>query len=256
MKEDGHLMGNADLHIHTSERDGMASVEQILDFVEHKTTLDVIAITDHDDLVAAFRARELAAKKRLRVEVVVGEEVTTLNGHLLALFLERPVPSLQSLAKTVEAVHAQGGLCIVPHPMSWLTHSIHQANLDKVMQGRMNGVHFDGFETVNPTFAGQISSARARELNRLRYHLPETGGSDAHFLAQVGSAYTTFPGKSAAALRESLLAGSTGAAHGAKVGLSKIGYRQILAQQFKALVVSPTHLVRRSLLRLLGVTST
>lgn len=252
MKKGSHQVGRADLHIHTSAGDGMASVEQILDFVEHHTALDVIAITDHDDIVAGLRAREVAAQRQSRVEVIVGEEVTTLSGHLLALFLERPVPSFQSLAKTVAAVHAQGGLCIVPHPMSWLTHSIHQSSLDKVMRRELDGVYFDGIEIANPSIAGQISSVRAKELNSARYHLPETGGSDAHFLPQVGSGYTTFPGKTVAALRESLKAGTTGSMRGAKVGLSKLGYRQIMIQQLKTLVVTPSHLVRQTLLRLLG----
>ena len=59
--------GIADLHIHSSLVDGMASVYQILEYVECKTELDVIAITDHDDLRGSYAARELAARKKVPV---------------------------------------------------------------------------------------------------------------------------------------------------------------------------------------------
>src|SRR3990172_5303643 len=127
--------GTADLHIHTSIGDGLADIRDLLDFVEHKTDLDVIAITDHDDIEGSYQARDMAAKGGYSFEVVVGIEVTTLDGHLVALFLEEPVTSLQSLPRTIEAVHAQGGLCIVPHPMSWLTRSVGQGTLDRIAAG-------------------------------------------------------------------------------------------------------------------------
>ena len=81
-------MGKADLHIHTRISDGMASVETVLERAEHATDLDVIAITDHEDVRGGLEARELAAKRGLKVEVVPGAEITTRHGHLLALFIE------------------------------------------------------------------------------------------------------------------------------------------------------------------------
>ena len=72
--------GIADLHIHSSIVDGMASVYQIMEYVEYRTELDVIAITDHDDIRGSYQARELAARNNYRFEVVVGMEVTTLHG--------------------------------------------------------------------------------------------------------------------------------------------------------------------------------
>ena len=109
-------MGKADLHVHTALGDGMAEIPELLTYVEEETDLSLIAVTEHDDLHAAFAAREAWARGRYRFEVVLGEEVTTIEGHLLALFIEEPVAGLKPLAPTLEEVHRQGGLCVIPHP--------------------------------------------------------------------------------------------------------------------------------------------
>ena len=90
-------LGRADLHIHTLASDGTAPVQAVLDHVEALGTLDVIAIADHERIDAAVAARQMAADQGLRTAVIVGEEISTRGGHLLALFLERPVPAMKSL---------------------------------------------------------------------------------------------------------------------------------------------------------------
>ena len=109
--------GRADLHIHTLASDGTAGIEAVLDHVERETDLDVIAITDHERIDAAVAARSLARDRGLRAEVVVGEEVTTLGGHLLALFVDRPIRPYRTLRTTILAVHDAGGLAIPAHPL-------------------------------------------------------------------------------------------------------------------------------------------
>ena len=109
--------GRADLHIHTVASDGTAGVEEILEHVEQATDLDVIAITDHERIDAAVAAQALARNRGLRVEVVVGEEVTTLGGHLLALYVDRPIRPYKSLRTTILAIHEAGGLAIPAHPL-------------------------------------------------------------------------------------------------------------------------------------------
>ena len=231
LKQGGY--GAADVHIHSSVGDGMADIPQILDFVEAKTDLDVIAITDHDRIEGGYQARELAAKRGYHFEVVTGMEVTTLEGHLLALFLESPVLSFQSLASTVEAIHTQGGLCIVPHPMSWLTESVNQQSMESILASKEQGVYLDGIETINATIVGRISNRLATRLNE-KYKLAETGGSDAHFLISVGSALTLFPGRSAEELKRSILERTTKAQNGSQVRLRDIGLIQIIKQQRKS----------------------
>src|SRR6185295_9942460 len=82
------IVGTADLHIHTRHGDGMATVPELLAYVESDTSLDVIAVTEHDTLLAAEEARELHARGGYRFDVIRGMEVTTLDGHLLALFID------------------------------------------------------------------------------------------------------------------------------------------------------------------------
>lgn len=185
--------GIADIHIHSSGGDGLASVYQILEYVENKTELDIIAITDHDNFKTSLYAKELSQKKKYRFKVVLGMEVTTIHGHLLAIFIDNPIFSYQSLEHTIEAVHNQGGFCIAPHSMSWLYRSIGQTTLDKFAY-RSDGIYLDGIEVVNSNIHARISHEKTKRLNRKRYHLAEIGSSDAHFLYQIGSAYTFFEG--------------------------------------------------------------
>src|SRR5437764_8864992 len=98
-------IGKADLHIHTSLGDGLASVQQIFDFVENHTDLDVIAITDHDDVRGAMQALELAERRKYRFKVIPGNEITTRHGHLLALFVTQEFPMLRSLESSMQAVY-------------------------------------------------------------------------------------------------------------------------------------------------------
>ncbi|MBA7597846.1 hypothetical protein ES703_04853 [subsurface metagenome] len=223
----------ADIHIHSSIVDGMADVTQILEYVEENTDLDVIAITDHDRIEGSYQARELAAKRGYRFEVVTGMEVTTQEGHLLALYLESPAPSFEPLAETIEAIHSQGGLCIVPHPMSWLTESVTRQSLEKIVASNEHGLYLDGIETINATIAGRISNPKAKRFNH-KYKLAETGGSDAHFLTVIGSSITLFPGRSAEELKQSILHQTTRAAKGFKVRLSDVGLLQVARQLIKS----------------------
>jgi predicted metal-dependent phosphoesterase TrpH len=193
-------MGRADLHIHTTWGDGTATVRQIMDRVA-EGGLDVIAITDHDDLRAAWEAQELAGAYNF--EVIPGIEVTTLQGHMLALFLERPVKMLRSLEWTIAAVHDQGGVCIAPHPLSWLTRSLGERAVRRVCS------QLDGIEVINPSLAGRVTAAKVISLNEGVLHLPETGSSDAHHLLGVGAAFTEFEGRTADDFRRSLKAGTT-----------------------------------------------
>src|SRR5712692_5569806 len=76
--------------------------------------IDVVCATDHNTIDGALRLRELADGFR----VVVGEEVSTREGELIGLFLERPIPPGLSAEETIAGIHEQGGLVSVPHPFS------------------------------------------------------------------------------------------------------------------------------------------
>ena len=241
-------MGTADLHIHTSYSDGLPSVDQALRYIQDATDLDVIAVTDHDTIDGALRARELAARAGYRFEVIVGCEVMTRQGHLLALFLERPVRSLRPVEETVAAVHEQGGLCIVPHPLSWLTRSLGARSLDRLARSRANGVYLDGLELWNPSPAGRLTRRRAVELNQV-YRLAETGSSDAHFLAHIGSAYTVFDGRRPEDLRTAVLSRTTRAERAEPRPEHAIPFGELARQQLKSLIELPCRRVGATLYR-------
>ncbi|MBI2760406.1 MAG: PHP domain-containing protein [Chloroflexi bacterium] len=251
-------MGTADLHLHTSLGDGLPTPVQILDYVETRTDLDVIAITEHDSIVAAHRVRELHARRGdHRFEVVSGVEVTTLAGHLIALFVEEPIPSLRPLSKTIDLIHRQGGLCIIPHPLSPLTRSLGQRAIERILRRRADGLWFDGIELSNPSPAGRVTSARARRLNEAVYHISEVGGSDAHYLPAIGCTHTTFDGRTAAELRSAIVAGATGAVAGRYPSLRSIGPSAIVLQSWRALWATPRQVVGRPFMRAVrGITRT
>ena len=69
--DSGIKWGKADLHMHTSHGDGLASVKQIFEYVENYTDLDVIAITDHDDIRGAMEALDLIEKRKWRFQAAL-----------------------------------------------------------------------------------------------------------------------------------------------------------------------------------------
>ena len=237
-------LGIADLHVHTALSDGTASPEEVVRWADARTDLDLLAVTDHDDIRGAWAVREAAARCGTRLEVIVGTEVTTRSGHLLALFLVKPVPSLRSLAATLDAVHAQGGLCLIPHPLSPLTAAIGRRALERLRTSASSASPIDGIELANPTPAARLRQGLARRLNRERWRLAETGGSDAHFVEAIGSAVTRFPGRSTADLRRALAAGLTVAEERWSPSLREVGLGRLLRQQVRALGATPRALLR------------
>ena len=200
--------GRADLHIHTLASDGTAGVVQIIDHVESTTDLDVVAITDHERIDAALVGRAMARDRGLRVEVIVGEEVTTLGGHLLALFIERPVRPFRSLRSTIAEIHDLGGLAIPAHPLVPYPLCAQGSALRRLLGESDARVHPDAIEAFNPTTLGRPWHDRVVQFAD-ETGLAKTGSSDAHALAAVGSGWTSFVGHSAADLRAAILVGAT-----------------------------------------------
>ena len=198
--------GRADLHMHTTASDGWPTPQELVDHAARRASLSVIAVTDHDTIEGALRAREHAAK-RARLHVIVGEEVSSRDGHIVALFLERRIRPGMSAAATVHAIHDQGGLAIAVHPF-WRTERVART-------GRVHGVgwlaaelDFDGIEVENATPGFYVFNQLAHRLN-LGLGAAELGSSDAHILDAVGRAYTEFSGKTPEALRTAIESGTT-----------------------------------------------
>jgi predicted metal-dependent phosphoesterase TrpH len=243
-------VGRADIHIHTTHSDGMATIEQVFDFVEHKTDLDLIAITDHDMFDGADEARNLAARRNWRFQVLTGMEVTTVEGHLLVLGIDKPLRSLQPLAKTIAQVHEQGGIAIAAHPLSWMIRSIGRNGMMRIHRNPNDEVYFDGCETLNPSLAGKVAADQVRALNKNVLKLAETGGSDSHVLPTIGTAATIFPGTTADDLLRAIKDKTT-SVEGHYWTIEEMKYLAKIApeQMFGSLVKLPLKHIRRTIKR-------
>jgi hypothetical protein len=200
------VFGRADLHVHSRCSDGAQSPEAIV-LAAARRRLDVIALTDHDDIRGALRARDAAAAEpTLGVEVVVGEEISTLNGHLLGLFLSERVPPGLSAQRTIELIHAQGGLAIAAHPFHPLRGA---ARGHRSLGVLVPDLPLDGLEVVNNAGVFSRLYDAWAALRNVEWMLPVTGGSDAHDVWYLGSGLTRFPGRTAAELRAALESGRT-----------------------------------------------
>jgi predicted metal-dependent phosphoesterase TrpH len=209
MTRNGSERGKADMHLHSLYSDGTASVQALLDHVERATDLDVIAITDHERIDGALRAREIHAAGEYSYDFVIGEEITTRRGHVLALFISERVPALRPLPETLERIHDQGGIAIAPHSMAPLTPSLGRRSL-VWSRGSDDARHrFDAIELVNPSTAGRARRRDRDRLNEEVLRLPGVGNSDAHVLEGIGTAWTWFPGSTAADYRAAVETGST-----------------------------------------------
>jgi len=204
----GGELGRADMHLHSLYSDGTASVADILDHVERHTSLDVVAITDHERIDGALRAAEIHAAGPYSFDLVIGEEITTRRGHVLALFITKRIPALRPLPETLRAIHDQGGIAIAAHPLAPIPLSVGSRSLRGIRDDATEGVHFDAIELFNPSHAGRTRQGARRALNARELGLPGVGNSDAHVLEGIGTGWTAFPGHTAADYREAVHAAS------------------------------------------------
>ena len=197
--------GRADLHVHSRWSDGTQSPEAIVRAAAG--SIDVLALTDHDEIRGALAARAFAqANPELGVDVVIGEEITTRNGHLLGLFLEDRVPPGLPASRTIDLIHAQGGVAVVAHPF----HPINSRGRGaRPLSCLIPDLPVDAIEVVNNAgFFSWLYDAWAAVRN-VEWMLPVTGASDAHDVWYLASGLTRFDGDRADDLRRALLAGRT-----------------------------------------------
>jgi len=192
--------GRADLHMHTNFSDGWPGPHELVDRAR-SVGLDVIAVTDHDTIEGALRAAEYCESRR-GLEVVIGEEVSSRDGHIVGLYLERRIRPGMSAAATVHAIHDQGGLAVAVHPF-WRTQRRSRAGVVHGVGWLAAELEFDAVEVENATPGFYLFNQLARRLNA-GLSSAELGGSDAHILDAVGRAYTEFPGRTGNALRSAI----------------------------------------------------
>jgi hypothetical protein len=159
-----------------------------------------LAITDHDRVDVALRARDEAPDG---LTIIVGEEIKTVDGDLIAVFLDELVPPGMSAPETIAAVRQQGGLVGVPHPFdSWRGYGHKSgAKLEDIVE------RVDWIEAYNARVLGGSANERAALFAR-EHELPGVCASDSHTVIEVGISYNALAGDPGTA--EGLLAALAG----------------------------------------------
>jgi predicted metal-dependent phosphoesterase TrpH len=198
------MLSKADVHVHT-KYSGLAHFK-FLKFPESasnpedvvkiakKVGLSVLCITDHNSIAGAVKAKEYA-KNDPDIEVVIGEEVSTLDGEVIGLFLTEEIPMDLTAKETIQRIRDQGGIVLAPHPFSGHVFGI--GNL-------IDSLDIDGIEVINGGHIDGISNDKALEHSKCgRWAC--VAGSDAHALGQLGCCSTMFEGRTAQDLRTAIL---------------------------------------------------
>lgn len=178
----------ADLHGHTT-----FSVDATYDLAEtlkraEAANLDIVAITDHDDMQSA-----IAVHESLGSTFIPGEEVSTNQGHVIALFPEsipkQPIPKGYSFEDTVAMIHDEGGLVIIAHVgLGWKSPLPISVRLNRIRRFIHAGGRIDGIEVMNTYFRDE-NERNARNLAQ-ELHLAEVGVGDDH-VGNIGRTFNT-----------------------------------------------------------------
>jgi predicted metal-dependent phosphoesterase TrpH len=178
----------ADLHTHSRASFDSLTSPAALVRTASRRGLTHLAITDHDRIDGAVEARALAETLAPELTVIVGEEIRTVDGDLIGLFLDRAVPPGLPADEAISEVRAQGGLVGIPHPFDRFRGSLLR---DARREALLPAV--DWIEAYNSRVAVGNGNTRAAEL---AHHAgrPGIAVSDAHSAFEVGVAYTAFDG--------------------------------------------------------------
>ncbi len=169
-----------DLHMHTDHSPDCATPVEVLLETARDRGLGAIAITDHNEVSGALEARRIAASMG-DIKVIVAEEVKTAEqGEVIGLFLEQKIPRGMTMAETIAAIRAQGGLVYVPHPFDRF-HSVpdYEHLLEMVEE-------IDILEVFNPRVALTSFNEEAERFAR-KYRIVPGAGSDSHVAQGLGS---------------------------------------------------------------------
>jgi hypothetical protein len=181
----------ADFHIHTRfSRDSILTEEKfIAKAIERGLTH--VAITNHNNVEGAVAVRDKVAELGLtdRLTVILGEEVSTADGEVVGLFLEKTIPRGLSAKETADEIHRQGGLVSIPHPFDPFRAShIREGPLRNLAElGKIDCV-----EVFNCRVTFQRHNQDAAEFAR-RYEIPGIAASDSHSSFEVAMAFNAMP---------------------------------------------------------------
>jgi hypothetical protein len=170
------LLLKIDLHVHTCHSTDAGTTPKEVVAYSKKRGLDGVAVTDHDTLKGALK---LTNQEELLV--IPGIEVTTSDGHVLALNVREKVLPKLTLSETIRRIHELGGIAVAAHP---------KTIFGGIGQQITSSLGFDAIEVINSlAFPFFFSTYMSRKV-ALRLNLPQIAGSDAHYPSEIGFAYT------------------------------------------------------------------
>lgn len=181
-----------DLHCHTEASADCSTPLDLFPARCRERGVWVQAITDHDQIWGAQKLQEMVEEEKIKkagfpLTIIVGEEVSTIYGEIIGLFLKEKVPAGMSPKETVAAIKEQGGLVLLPH------------GFDPLKRWRLQPAALETIEDeidIVETFNARISQLRwnqaAVEWSKV-HRRPMSAGSDAHTLADIGSAWVEVP---------------------------------------------------------------
>ena len=168
-----------DLHIHSQySEDATGSPKELIRILQKKG-LQGMAITDHNTVDGSLKALKVKPKEFI---VIPGVEISTKDGHMLALNVTENIKRHLTVEETVEKIIDAGGLPIVPHLFR---------NMSGIKKEKLKNIQtkISAIEVFNSCSLPQTNLKTAKIAKE--YGLGGTGGSDAHDPIYAGYAYTT-----------------------------------------------------------------
>lgn len=171
-----------DLHVHTRySRDCFTDLPALI-ATARRRGLNKVAVTDHNTIAGALAAFDLAPDL-----IIIGQEIDTTKGELIAFFLHEAVPKGLPPQEAIAHLRDQGAVIGVSHPFESLRASaLGRGELEQVIDD------VDALEVFNSRCLRQRDNDKAREWAR-RYGKLATAGSDAHTLWELGRGYVKLP---------------------------------------------------------------
>jgi len=165
-----------DLHLHSNfSHDGRSSLEELVARCK-ECGLDRIALTDHNTVEGAITLAQMAPEL-----AIVGEEVKTLEGEVVGLFITSRVAPYLPPEEVMDLIHGMGGLTYIPHPLDR-----RRANFSAERMAELAD-RIDIIETYNPWCEAAVNQAAARlaeDLGKVT-----ATGSDSHAAHELGRSW-------------------------------------------------------------------
>ena len=143
-----------------------------------KKGLDGIVITDHNTIKGALAGLKYVKAKKLNFSLIIGEEIRTTSGDVLAIGISEEIRPYLSLEETIDKIHEQGGVCVAAHPFARFL-------LGTVLRDKSKKT--DAIEVLNACSALHFQNLAAQKFAR-QNNLVAVAGSDAHAASVIGSA--------------------------------------------------------------------